>query len=335
MAEKKYDISAFYEEEPEITGFISTGCTILDLAIANKLPGGIPAGRITQFYGAPSSGKTAFGAELLGSAQRLGGKAILCNIERTWSNYLAKIYGVNCEDKKIWLEARPKTIEELFDDVLPVILDFVKDSPSPSLCLVDTLSALPSLAESKSRLADSTYGTSRAKQLGAAIRVKLSKIAQVNLALVFLDQTRTNVGVVFGDKDTVSGGEAVKFYSSVRVKLSHLGTIQNKTSKDVGVTIGFKVVKNKVAAPFRKDQLNLLFDYGFDDISTSVLWLRENDEAYPDSGYIFKDLKARSLAEIVKKIEESNRELELAEEVQRVWRQVYATGVEERKPKVR
>lgn len=339
--------SDFIEDEGEVTDFISTGCTILDLAIADKLPGGIAAGRITHIYGAESTAKTAVGAELLGAAQRLGGRAELDDIEGTWSNYFADIFDVDCTDKDKWRKLSSETIESLFDENLPTVIERAKDF-GPSVYLIDSLSALPSMVELDKKLDEGGYGTSRALKMSTAMRRAISGIRGGNLALVFIDQARTDIGKSFGDSDVTSGGRALKYYASTRVKLSHLAQIK-EGDKVVGVKLKFEIKKNKIGPPFRKGEFRLVFNYGIDDVATNLEWLmhtansiKVNDNGMSDrrkkkqtetKSWIFGDIRGRGLMGLTRKVEDAGMEEEVRARVWEVWKKIYVPS--DRKPKVR
>ena len=325
-----------------VKAYLSTGCTLLDLAIADKLPGGFPAGRIAQIYGEESTGKTVLGAEVLGSAQRQGGLASIDDVECVWDlDRAEKLHGVCIDDPAKWDYSVSTSIEDMFDNKIKDLIKRCNGIQGPCCRVEDSLSALPSEVELAANLTDPTYGGTRAKQLSTAFRKYIEPLNDAGLGVVFIDQTRDNVGVTFGEKKTTSGGNALKFYASVRVRLSHMQRIKNSKEKTIGVKLGFFTKKNKVAAPFREGSFRVLFDYGIDDIGSSVEWLHENDPELIKEGkkrapWEIKNLKlkpARGLNALAKKIEDQNLEQELAAEVERVWRIVYAPLV--RKKRVR
>lgn len=324
-----------------VKAWLSTGCTLLDLAIADRLPGGFPAGRISHVYGDESTGKTVLGSEALGSAQRQGGLASLDDVEGVWDvDRAEELHDVHIDDPEKWDESTSESIEDMFDNKLQDVIKKCVNIEGPCCRVEDSLSALSSKAEMDSKMTDGTYGTSRAKQLSAGFRKYIGPLNDSGLALIFIDQTRENVGVTWGDSVTTSGGKALRFYASVRVFLSYIERIKNTREKVVGVKLGFFTKKNKVAPPFREGTFRILFDYGIDDIGTSVEWLHENDPELckqPKKSRPWEisklKLKGRGLNALAAKVEDENLEKELVAEVERVWRLVYAPI--ERKKRVR
>lgn len=356
--------------------FLSSGCTILDLAISDKLPGGFPAGRISHIYGLESSAKTVFMTEPLGAAQRLGGCAFYMDAERSCDFERLPLFGVDCgkdplKMKKNWWYRIPTSIENLFGSWLQVAMDGC-DPKKPNAMGIDSLSALPSEKEIDTDMKDDTYGTSRAKQVSLAFRKYLSKMAAANLAMIFVDQSRDNVGSTFGPSEVVSGGKALKFYSSVRIHMAFSGRIRAREKGPViGAKFKFQIVKNKVAAPFREGEVYLLFDYGIDDIRTNLEWLKTTGEGADratlrcidcghafevgrliktagktcpkcngkmrkvrrSGGYSFLGEQFNSIDSAISWVELSEKEKELQGVVEERWREIHATA--ERAPKRR
>jgi len=328
------DIERVNEIQPP-TAFLSTGCTILDLAIANQLPGGFAVGRVSHIYGPESTAKSVIAQEPLGDAQRRGGEAWFEDVEWTLDGDRSPLFGLDTNSSTFHYE-HPETIGELFDKMINTALkERTTDSP-PGAMAIDSLSALPSEIEIKEDVEKSGYGTTRARQLSKAFRKYLWKLSQANMALLFIDQTRDDI-VGFG-KYTVSGGKALRFYSSTRLLLEHALRLKNKNERVIGVKIRFSVEKNKIAPPFRQGTFRLLFDYGIDDIGTNLEWLKENypteDKVKKGAWYPFGEKKlGPGLNKACKTIEDNNLEEELRQEVYRVWKEVYRTA--ERKTKQR
>lgn len=318
--------------------FLSTGCTLLDLAIADRLPGGFGGGRVSHIFGEEAAAKTVLVMEALGSAQRQGGIGYFEDAELTFDFPRAKLFGIDLE--KGWEFRNPTSIEELFDEHLgKEILKKRRVNSKPGAFVVDSLSALPSGSEQADKLDAKTYGTSRAKIISQAFRKYLVKLNEKNLSAIFVDQARDNVGDPYGPKETVSGGRALKFYASTRIKVEVAKKIQNSRGIPIGVVIRFVVEKNKIAPPFRSGKFRIIFDYGIDDVGTSLDWLRDVDvEQYKSLTkderekkdeqtriYGFGDHQEKGLDAMIKFIEDNNLEEQLRNRVAEIWRWLHST----------
>lgn len=335
------------------THYLSTGCTLLDLAISNSYPGGVGGGRITHFYGDSSTAKSVIVQEVLGSAQRQGGIAIFEDAEYTLDFERASLFGLNTgnwSSDKIEEEGdikddikgdnnfvcrHPNTIEQLFDEEIGRTLELMKEGKltSPVAIGIDSLTALPSKVEAGEELDKASYDMSRAKMFSKAFRKYICDMSKLGLSIIIIDQTRTNVGaMVFAKKHVTSGGKAKDFYRSTGVLLKYKGKIKNKHKKVVGVTIGFEIEKNKIAPPFREGEFQLLFDIGIDDLSSNLEWLKqqiidsnvESSFACAKNGrWQWKEEKYNSMSELVSYVEKNNLEEEVEKEVARIWQVVY------------
>ena len=310
--------------------WLSTGCTLLDLAVSDRYPGGLAAGRITQIYGRESTAKTILASEPLGSAQRQGGIAFFADAERSFDFSRAPLFGIDCENAEQWRYCTPSTIEELFDERLKEAVDLCagEQTAKPHVMAVDSLSSLPSKVEAEAKLSDSTFGTTRARQLSTAFRVWLSKINQVHLALIFIDQTRIRVGVQFGNPYTTSGGESLKFYASTRIQVLPGAVVKNKHKQAIGIWVNFDVQKNKVAPPRRTGSFRVLYDYGIDDVASNLQFLK----GLTDSKlYEVGERKFKSLDEAIACVEEENFEEELRQTVADQWAVIHQQPVRKTK----
>ncbi len=325
------------DDLPPVIQYLSTGCTILDLAIADRLPGGFPAGRISHIYGKESASKSVLVCEPLGSAQRQGGNAYFVDSEGTLDKNRARdLFGVNIGklDYLSNMEVEDLTIGYFFDEYLPFVQSDIKGLNAPSAVAIDSLSAIPSGIEISEDIDTKTYGTSRASMLSRGFRKHIWRINKLNLALIFVDQVRQNVGVVFGKQYTFSGGEALKFYATTRVEVSIKKTIKNKHDRVVGVEVNFKVDKNKIAPPYRQGTFYLIFDYGIDDIKTSLQWLKDNTKG--STRYFTPDTKEsyQSINQAIFYVEENNQEKWLQDLVYGKWKQIYSND-DNRKKRIR
>jgi len=317
-----------------VKGWLSTGCTILDLAIANRLPGGFPSGRVSHVFGAEATAKTILALEPLGSAQRQGGVASYQDSEGTFDAGRAKLlHGIDLSPER-WHYYNPETIEDLWDNQLPLAIEKTSSVPIGAMA-VDSLTAIPAAVEVETKkgraatLSDTGYGTHRAKQLSSAFRHYRHPLNSVNMGLIFIDQARDDIGG-FGSSEKTSSGRAILFYSSVRVHLYHAGWITNATSKiTYGVKIKFTVEKNKVAPPYRKGEFYLYFDYGIDDVETNLRWLKD----IVGGDYQIGDFSSSRIDLAVKHVEENQLEGMLRDTVHAVWKELYKPV--ERKARVR
>jgi recombination protein RecA len=319
------------EVESPITQWASTGCTLLDIAISNRYPGGgIPLGRIIHIKGATSTSKTVLAQMIMGSVQRLGGKAFLADAENTFDKKWAINFGLDCSKESFVITScdgldNPMTIEWLFDIWLPKIMEV--DKSIPKVGIPDSLSAMPSESELNNKLIDNTYGMSRAKQLSAAFRKYIGKMAQTNTTLVFIDQTRVNPSIIFGNKETTSGGEALKFYATTSIHLTGSSKEKNNNKKDIGIWINFNIDKNKASTPYRSGKFLINWEYGIDDITSNLSFLKEyqdnNKDITNSKGRVLFDGKSLFVSQAVKHIEENNLEEMLEQEVWKAWQDIY------------
>jgi recombination protein RecA len=324
---------------PDVCGWCSTGCLQLDLAISDRMDGGIPLGRVVHAFGGGSTAKTVLGTTILGYAQRAKMHAYMNDVEHTLDQRFASMYGLDCTDKLFHLD-HSDTLEDMFDNYIGGIIFPYKDkkkmNTSPKVLVIDSVTALPTMVELSEKMEAGTYGMTRPKQMSKGFRKYTFPMANSNTTLFCIDQTRDNVGVLFGKKETTSGGRALEFYSSVQIYLQHESNIVNSKKVTIGIWVKFEIVKNKVAAPFRKGRFKILFDYGLDDISSNIRFLAIDqcgEKAAKNRGTMLKALgKEMPIQNWTKYIEDNGLEAELRQAVYELWRVMHR--VEERKPRV-
>jgi len=201
--------------------------------------------------------------------------------------------------------------------------------PGPVAVGVDTFTALPSLSEQDESLDKGSYRMERAKRMSAGFRKWLRAIAENDVTLVAVDHIRAAVGVTFGPQWTTSGGKAMQQYASTRVFLRTAGSIKNARDTEVGIWIHAKVVKNKIAPPFREARFAVLFDYGIDDVRSNLEWLRVAgaDDRLATAGGWWKwggEALGQGLEAAIRGVEDGGLEGEVEAEVERVWRELHA-----------
>ncbi len=257
---------------------IPTGCLSLDLALGI---GGLPRGRMIEIYGPESSGKTTVALQAIAEAQKLGGVAAFVDAEHALDPVYAKKLGVNLDDLYV---SQPDTGEQALD-----IVDALVRSSAVDIVVVDSVAALTPKAEIEGDMGDSHVGL-QARLMSQALRKLTAIVNKSKTCVVFINQLREKVGVMFGNPEVTPGGKALKFYASVRIDIRKTDILKD-TEGAAGNRTRAKVVKNKLAAPFRQAEFDIMYGEGisqegclidlgvqYDVIKKSGAWFSYNDQ---------------------------------------------------------
>ena len=294
----KGSIMRLGNDRPNIgENIISTGCLSLDVALG---VGGVPRGRIVEIYGPESGGKTTLALHIVAEAQKNSGYAAFVDVEHALDPEYAKALGVNTEDL---LVSQPDTGEQALE-----ITETLVRSGALDVIVLDSVAALVPKAELDGEMGDSHMGL-QARLMSQALRKLTGTVSRSNTCVIFINQIREKIGIMFGNPETTPGGRALKFYSSQRLEIRRITTIKNGTDP-VGNRVRVKVVKNKVAPPFKMAEFDIMYGQGISYIG-DVLDLAVTGDIVQKMGawYAYKDEKIGQGRENTKAFLKENHDL--------------------------
>lgn len=268
------------EEDPsQIVDWVSTGNSMVDLDISNRPHGGVPVGRITELTGLEASGKSLMGAHLLAETQKKGGVAVFIDTESSVSPEFLSAIGVDI-NKMLYVSVN--TVEEIFDTIESIVAKVRKANNNRLVTiLVDSVAAASTSKELASDHGQDGYATGKAIIISKAMRKITEMIARQRVCLVFTNQLRQKLGFVgFGDPWTTSGGKALAFHASVRIRLQGVGQIKVGDAV-VGIKTKSKIIKNRMGPPMRSTEFNIFFDRGIDNYGNWLELLTEYELVGP------------------------------------------------------
>jgi len=276
---------------------VPTSSIGLDLALGI---GGLPYGRVVEIYGPESSGKTTLASHIIANVQKQGGRALLIDAEHAFDKDYAKNLGVDIDN--LWIN-QPDYAEQALE-----VADRFIDSNSVDIVVIDSVAALVPKAELEGEMGDSRMGV-MARLMSQALRKLTGKISKTGTLVIFINQIRDKIGVMFGNPETTTGGNALKFYASVRLDIRKIAVLKDG-DEATGNRVKIKVVKNKVAPPFKQVELDIEFGYGFDSIS-EVIEIGTDLEILNKSGswYSYQGDKLGQGKEQVKNLLKDNEDL--------------------------
>ncbi len=280
----------------QMDNVISTGCLSLDVALG---VGGVPKGRIVEIYGPESSGKTTLALHIVAEAQKAGGHAAYIDAEHAVDPEYSKKLGVNVEDLLI---SQPDSGEQALE-----ICETLVRSSALDVIVIDSVAALVPKAELDGEMGDTHVGL-QARLMSQALRKLTGTVSRSNATVIFINQIREKIGVMFGNPETTPGGRALKFYSSIRMEIRRITTLKDGVDS-VGSKVRVKVIKNKVAPPFKQSEFDIMYGKGISVIGDILdLAVLGNIVEKMGAWFSYGDLKIGQGRENAKQYLENNPE---------------------------
>lgn len=282
------------EDPSTISDWVSTGNSLLDLAISNRPHGGLPVGRMVELNGLEGTGKSLVAAHIVADTQKKGGKAIVIDTENSAAPEFWGSLGVNLSSL---LYIQRETVEEIFEIMEQSIAYVRKNTPSTLLTIiVDSVAGASTKTELESEHGKDGYATAKAIITSKAMRKITNMVGRQKVLIVFTNQLRVNINAMaFGDKYTVSGGKALAYHCSVRVRLNNIGKIKNAAKVVIGNTCKAVVVKNRMGPPYREAEFDIYYDSGIADYASWLKVLKDNgiiEQRGPV--YVYNDITFKS-----------------------------------------
>ena len=288
--------------------YIPTGALALDIALGI---GGVPKGRVIEIYGPESSGKTTLAQHIVAESQKRGGIAAFIDAEHALDPEYARNLGVNVDELLI---SQPDTGEQALE-----ITEELVRSGAIDVIVIDSVAALVPKAEIEKAMDEQQMGL-QARLMSKALRKLTGIVGKTNTTVIFINQLRQKIGIMFGNPETTTGGNALKYYASVRLDIRRIDSVKNKDGEDIGNRVKVKVVKNKVAPPFRIAEFDIIYGKGIcaignildvavnmDIVKKAGAWFSYNDEKLGqgrDKSKEFLEANSDILAEIETKVRE-------------------------------
>ena len=288
--------------------YIPTGALALDIALGI---GGVPKGRVIEIYGPESSGKTTLAQHIVAESQKRGGIAAFIDAEHALDREYARNLGVNVDELLI---SQPDTGEQALE-----ITEELVRSGAIDVIVIDSVAALVPKAEIEKAMDEQQMGL-QARLMSKALRKLTGIVGKTNTTVIFINQLRQKIGIMFGNPETTTGGNALKYYASVRLDIRRIDSVKNKDGEDIGNRVKVKVVKNKVAPPFRIAEFDIIYGKGIcaignildvavnmDIVKKAGAWFSYNDEKLGqgrDKSKEFLEANPDILAEIETKVRE-------------------------------